>query len=62
MGRGGSGGGVRFRVRVRITVVSPIVFLDFLGISFPVTLEPHVGHTKFTDFYVLILHNNPYVR
>ena len=38
----------RSGVRVRVTV-SKVVFWAFFEISLLITLEPHVGHTKFPD-------------
>ena len=50
----GSGGvGVVVGVRVWLELVSKVVFWAFFEISLLRTLEPHVGHTKFPDFYTL---------
>ena len=35
--------------------MSKVVFWAFFEISLLITLEPHVGHTKFPDFYTLSL-------
>ena len=40
-------------VGVRVEVVSKVVFSAFFEISLLIKLEPHVGHTKFPDFYHL---------
>ena len=36
-----------------LELVSKVVFWAFFEISLLITLEPHVGHTKFPDFYTL---------
>ena len=36
-----------------LELVSKVVFWAFFEISLLVALEPHVGHTKFPDFYTL---------
>ena len=56
MGRGGVG------VRVRVRIVSKGVLWAFFEISLLITLEPHVGHTKFSDFLYFILDSSPFVR
>ena len=47
MGRGGLGLGLG------LAFVSKVVFWAFFEVSLLITLEPHVGHTKFPDFYTL---------
>ena len=55
--------GVRVRViGLGLELVSRAVFWAFFEISLVITLEPHVGHTKFPHFYTFIVDNNPYVR
>ena len=36
-----------------LELVSKVVFWAFFDIYLLITLEPHVGHTKFPDFYTL---------
>ena len=43
-------------------LVCQVVFWVFFEMSLLITLEPHVGHTKFPDFHSFILDNNPFVR
>ena len=47
----GSGSGSGFGLGLEL--VSKAVFWAFFEISLLITLEPHVGHTKFPDFYTL---------
>ena len=42
-------------------LVSKVVFGAFFESSLLITLESHVGHTKFPDLY-FILDKNPFVR
>ena len=36
-----------------LELVSKVVFWSFFEVSLLITLEPHVGHTKVTDFSTL---------
>ena len=47
MGRGGLGLGLG------LAFVSKGVLWTFFEVSLLITLEPHVGHTNFPDFYTL---------
>ena len=45
--------GARSGLGLGLEYVSKVVFWAFFEISVLVTLEPHVGHNKFPDFYTL---------
>ena len=47
----GSGSGLESGLGLEL--VSKVVFWAFFEISLLITLEPHVGHTKYPDFYTL---------
>ena len=47
----GAGSGLGFGFGLGL--VSKVVILAFFDISLVITLEPHVGHTKFPDFHTL---------
>ena len=38
---------------LRLGLVSKVVFWTFFETCLLITLEPHVGHTKFPDFYTV---------
>ena len=54
----GLGSGLGLGLELVSKLVSEVVFWAFFEISLLITLEPHVGHTKFPDFYTFILDNN----
>ena len=58
----GLGSGLGLGLELVSKLVSEVVFWAFFEISLLITLEPHVGHTKFPDFYTFFLDNNAFVR
>ena len=49
----GAGSGLGFGFGLGLGLVSKVVIWAFFDISLVITLEPHVGHTKFPDFHTL---------
>ena len=47
----GAGSGLGFRFGLGLGLVSKVVIWTFFHVSLVITLEPHVGHTKFPDFH-----------
>ena len=54
--------GVGLELGLGLELVSKVVFWAFFEAFLLVTLEPHVGHTNFPDFYTFIPDSNPFVR